>query len=136
MINAVVDSGFWFALYNEKDEHHARAIEFMERRSANLHLVIPFPSLYETINTRFVKKGHHQLMKDALDGVVHSFVHDETYKHEALDATFDSAHISLVDMIIRMMIADVDLNIGAVVTFNPGDFADICRQRSVEIVPY
>ena len=136
MINAVVDTGFWYALYYEKDEHHQAAKEFMERQCEGLRFIIPFPTLYETINTKFVKNGHHRLIGVTIGGERCCLVHDEAYKHAALEATLQSHHLSLVDMIIRFMIEDTDLHIGAVVTFNPSDFIDVCQQRGVEIVPY
>lgn len=45
----LVDSGFFFALFNERDRYHADAVEKREWLEI-LSLVIPWPVLYETIN--------------------------------------------------------------------------------------
>lgn len=42
--------------------------------------------------------------------------------------------ISLVDMILRLMIDDINLKIDAVVTFNAEDFADLCYAKGVELI--
>lgn len=56
MNNVLVDTGFWFALYDEKDQYHNKALKVMDRL-INSRFLIPFPTLYETLNTSFVKKG-------------------------------------------------------------------------------
>ena len=53
--SVLVDSGFFFALYNQRDSNHAEAIEKAEWLS-DLAVVIPWPILYETVNTRFARR--------------------------------------------------------------------------------
>lgn len=51
----LVDSGFFFALFNPRDRYHADACEKQDWLEI-LSIVIPWPILYETINTRFVRR--------------------------------------------------------------------------------
>ncbi len=54
--NILIDTGFWIALYNERDRYHNDAIEIIEL-IADSNLILPWPTLYETINTRFSKNA-------------------------------------------------------------------------------
>ena len=51
----LVDTGFFIALFDPRDNHHIDACEKQEYLE-NLSIVIPWPILYETINTRLVKR--------------------------------------------------------------------------------
>jgi predicted nucleic acid-binding protein len=52
---ALVDSGFWIALLHERDSHHADAL-MKSGVLRNLTYIMPWPTLYETLNTRLVKR--------------------------------------------------------------------------------
>lgn len=41
---------------------------------------------------------------------------------------------SLVDLIIRAMLLDVNLRIDALITFNSADFEDICWKKNIELL--
>lgn len=64
MNNVLVDTGFWFALYDEKDQYHNKALKVMDRL-INSRFLIPFPTLYETLNTSFVKKKEFTCISSA-----------------------------------------------------------------------
>ena len=136
--NLLVDTGFWYALYDIRDSCHEEA-----RRLADIldrsNLILPWPCLYETLNTRFVKR------RDWLDGFFEFCGHsttvrlsDEPYRDKALAKVFKSPapwmSLSLVDWIIRLAIEDRNLRIDAMVTFNPKDFFDICHPRRIELI--
>jgi Predicted nucleic acid-binding protein, contains PIN domain len=116
MNNIIVDTGFWYAFYEERDDYHNKAAELFEYLSMG-KIIIPFPSLYETINTRFAKRVDYMANFKRLiesDNVV--LVDDSPYKDIALELTMDSSinkkkPYSLVDMIIRLMVSDVNMNI-------------------------
>ena len=64
-----------------------------------------------------------------------TLIPDDSYKEMTLRLALDSAiekdrAISMVDMIIRQMLDDINLRSDALITFNPEDFADICRKRN------
>lgn len=60
---------------------------------------------------------------------------DDSFKEMTLELSMNSAiekdrAISMVDMIIRQMLDDVNLKSDALITFNPEDFADVCRKKN------
>ncbi|MDR2449225.1 MAG: hypothetical protein LBD52_04620 [Prevotellaceae bacterium] len=56
MSNIVVDSGFWLALYDQSDTHYTEAVSIAEYLNAG-NIIIPFPTLYESMNTKFMKNN-------------------------------------------------------------------------------
>ncbi len=64
-----------------------------------------------------------------------TLIPDDSYKEMTLKLSMDLAiekgrAISMVDMIIRQMLDDINLRSDALITFDPEDFADICRKRN------
>ena len=51
----LADTCFWFAIYDSKDQYHKEAIEIYEHIQ-NATIIIPWPTLYEVLNTYFVKQ--------------------------------------------------------------------------------
>ena len=49
------DTGFFFAWYNERDTHYASAQEKREWLD-KMPIVLPWPVLYEAVNTRFARR--------------------------------------------------------------------------------
>ena len=139
MNNIIIDSGFWYALYEERDEYHDKAVELFEYLDMG-KVIIPFPSLYEVINTRFAKRVEYM---ESFERFIRSenviLVDDLLYKDTALELTIDSSislkrPLSLVDMIIRLMVSDVNMNIHYLLTFNKNDFIDVCLPRNINIL--
>lgn len=107
----------------------------------DVKIIIPFPSLYETVNTDFVSnKKQLAAFNEALNKRSKiEYVFDEKYKAEACSMTFDQAKnktASLVDNVILLMLGDKSLNIDAVVTFNGRDFTEQCRIYGKEMICY
>ncbi len=136
--NLLVDTGFWYALYDVKDNYHEDA-QILADLLDESNLIIPWPCLYETLNTRFVKR------RDWLDGFFAYSGHtntvrlsDEPYRDNALEKVFKSPapwmSLSLVDWVIRLAIEDRNIKIDAMVTFNPDDFFDVCHSRRIELI--
>lgn len=139
MIGGVlVDTGFFFALRDRRDQHHAGA-------GAKKHLldssriILPWPVLYETLNTRFV--GLPGAI-DWLDRLVLSptteLLDDSQYRDRSYRTVSANARrgrrLSLVDTVLRSIIEDVDVRVAGLLTFNPRDFADVCRQHRIEML--
>lgn len=138
-MNILIDTGFWYAFYDDSDPYHRKAVEIMPYVAKHT-ILIPYPSLYETINTRFSKR------KNWMDGF-RSFINspscvlipDDDYKRDALGMTLNSSleknrPMSLVDMVIRQMLDDVNLKSDAIITFNPEDFYDVCLSRNIILI--
>lgn len=139
MKNILIDTGFWFGLYDSRDTNFNEANELMTYLEM-ANIIIPFPTIYETINTRFSK---NTLGLESLEKLINSpkvtLIDDSEYKDKALQLTFESSlrlkkPYSLVDMILRLMLEDPCLKIDYLISFNPGDFWDVCVKRNIEIL--
>lgn len=139
MNNILIDSGFWFALYDKRDPNFDKASELSEFLSLG-HIIVPYPTLYETLNTRFMrnKQGltEFKLLMSKNDIYL---LDDSVYKSDAFNLTLDPSifkdkNYSLVDMVIRLMLSDDNLRINYLISFNPGDFIDVCIKRRIEIL--
>ena len=137
MKRIIVDTGVWYACFDKTDENHHCHKKILHVLNSS-EIIIPFPTLYETINTRFAKNTYGQM--SGLDGFIRNpqktyIIADDKYKTEALRLVFQKVAkgkgYSLVDMIIRLMIEDVSLGDISVMTFNVGDFYGI---RNIEII--
>jgi predicted nucleic acid-binding protein len=139
MNNILIDTGFWIALYDSRDSFNVVANDMFEYLALG-NVIIPYPSLYETINTRFVKNRlGMKSFKMLLERTNFQLLDDADYKEFALESTFDFAYnsnrsLSLVDMVIRQMLADERLKIDHLISFNQGDFVDICTRRNIRML--
>ena len=135
----LVDSGFFFALFDPRDSHHAAAIE-MQEWLEQLSVVIPWPILYETINTRFVRRPTTiERFESILRRPDTELLDDSRYRRDAYEETFALARRgygarSLVDSVLCAILADVNVRISAMLTFNERDFASLCGSRGVEFL--
>ena len=136
---ALVDSGFWIALLDERDEHYKEA---QQKAETLLHLryIFPWPILYETLRTRFVRRPLAvRKFESFLKRPNTTYLEDAKYRMDALAATLSDRPqggraFSLVDNVLRMIISDMSVRVDYVLTFNVGDFADVCRRRQVEMI--
>lgn len=135
----VTDTGYWLALFDRGDQHYRQAslkAHYLEAHK----IVFPWPILYETLGTRFVKNRSGMIsFEKILKGRNALFINDDTYRDTALELTLRTAEqgtrsISLCDMMIRLMLEDTNLRIDGILTFNHKDFVDVCRARSVEVL--
>ncbi|HPO16508.1 MAG TPA: hypothetical protein PLI09_23940 [Candidatus Hydrogenedentes bacterium] len=135
----VVDTGFWFALFDPRDQYHAQAGE-KENVLAQMNVLVPWPSLYETINTRFCKKPHQVVRFESLLRQPHFLRIDDTpYRDKALEITLRWSKskkrvIALADMVIRLVLDDITIKKDALLTFNAEDFIDVCRTQKIELL--
>jgi len=136
---ALVDSGFWIALLDKRDQHYDEAQQKAEML-LDLRYVLPWPILYETLRTRFVRRPLAVgKFKSFLKRPGTTFLEDAKYRAAALSDTLaerppSGRVFSLVDNVLRMIIADTTVKVDCVFTFNKRDFIDVCSRRGVEIV--
>jgi predicted nucleic acid-binding protein len=136
---ALADSGFWYALYDSRDSYHVAAEE-KSNLLQTMNVLLPWPCLYETFNTRFAKNKFAVRQFEIFLQQPHvCFIKDEVYREKALEAAFktsliQSRGIALVDMVLRLILEDIDVRKHAIITFNPGDFSDLCRKHSIEML--
>lgn len=134
----LVDSGFFFALFNERDRHHASACQ-LEGWLDLAQVILPWPILYETVNTRFVRRSANLAKFEAITRAPETVLLDDSpYRVASLGGVM--AHrgrpgpLSLVDAVLCNVIEDVNVPVSAILTFNDRDFLDVCLQHDVELL--
>lgn len=141
MNRVIIDTGYWRAIYDSLDDYHNISVDISKRiiNSREYRLVIPFPTMYELLRTEFVKR------KSALQNIDYiikdvsrvDLIYDERYRDKAYsEMIMTKRNLSFVDCIVRAMLDDANLNIKGLITFNNGDFDDICRKKRIELISY
>lgn len=137
----IVDTCVWYALFDERDDKHKYA-DNIQKWIKYPKLIIPFPSLYETLNTRFTRNKYHQM--EGLFSLLENhdkvkLVYDDSYREQAyqqlLEKSKSKSHYSLVDAIIRLIANDNSIPVMDILTFNISDFIGIHEGRSEVITP-
>lgn len=134
--NIVADSGFWFGLFNARDNYHHEAC-LIESSIAVHKLLVPWPSLYETMNTRLMRRRtERDRFRNYLKSPSTVLLDDTPYRESSLNYVIEqrSTNLSLVDHVIRSMLVDPNISIDALITFNPSDFIDICQARGIDLI--
>ncbi len=128
----IIDSGFWYALYDTRDQYSQMVRPFAEQLKF-YRLVIPWPSLYETLNTRFIRHPAWLNCFKSFAKPPHEIFPDESYRDKALNrvCSDNSKKYSLVDLVIREILLDDSVKIDAILTLNYKDFSDICSHRNI-----
>jgi predicted nucleic acid-binding protein len=143
------DTGFLIALYGEQGDQHHRASAWFEQLFARPghQLLLPWPALYETINTRLVRAPRQLEVMERDSTLLRrngrlDYLNDEPYREDALAEIFDETRrprqsyrrLSLADRVIRALLADVALMVDVLLTNDESAFHDICRMRGLEMV--
>lgn len=136
---ALADTGVWYGIFDSRDSRYNEAqskVEFFDLFT----IVIPWPTVYETLRTRFVR-NRSGLQQFEIFLKTHHIVYidDDIYKNEALDLSIESSlrkgrPLSMVDCLLRLIIDDPNVKIDYLLTFNQPDFIDACRKNRVEIL--
>ena len=136
---ALVDTGVWYAIFDRHDPHHSEAREKAEALDL-FQLVLPWPTLYETLRTRFVKNsvalGQFERF---LKSPNVTYVDDSSFRDAEFELALESSlrrgrPLSMVDCLVRLLLEDVNTRISHLVTLNERDFADVCRKKGIEII--
>lgn len=139
MTNVMVDTGFWYALFDPRDTYHTQANELVEYLEL-AQILIPYPTLYESLNTRFSRRNQWmEKFREILNRQNVILLDDTAYKREALDLTFEltllqNRPLSLVDTVLRLMLDDSTLHIQYLLSFNAVDFLDVCLKKRIELI--
>ncbi len=135
----LVDTGFWIALFDPRDAEHENAgrnADFIEI----LTLIVPWPVVYETLRTRFVRRPDWiARLDDRFKQPNTVFIDDRDYCEEAYSLVVEHTlrlhrPISMVDMLCRMLIEDSTVRVDSLLTTNPKDFIDLCGRHGVEML--
>ena len=130
MKRLLVDTCVWYALLDKQDDN-AKYASKIENVLKTHQLIVPYPVLYETLNTRFSHNEYKQcerIFRYLNDPEKCVKIPDDTYREKAM-AIFEqnptqSQTFALVDIIIRLMMDDVNLGPMIVYSFNVRDFID------------
>jgi len=133
----MVDTGCWYALCDAREGHHAEAVaKFSDIEQ--FRIALPWPCLYETLNTRLVKQA--LALRQFTNFIKRrnvEWLNDGDYRDAAYELTVTTAQkrpLALVDMVMRLMLDDVNVRVHALLTFNAGDFYDVCRTRNIQMI--
>ncbi len=137
----ILDSGYWISLFNPNDHLEYQDLITKFEKIKNHHkILIPYPTLYEFLNSKFSRnhrtnKFHKELLKEN----IYSMIDDENYKEEALDNFLrNNAYqrgkqdISLVDEVIKLMIDDPNLKTDYIITLDKV-LENYARSKGVQI---
>lgn len=135
----LTDTSYWIGLVDPRDQHHSTSVAVRELIS-NQKIVLPWPCLYETLNTRLTRRRDQFLLFEneiSKSGI--QLLEDSDYKNTAINKIFELNRIvghtySLADAVIREILEDINVNIQYLVTYNTEDFEDICNMRGIEII--
>lgn len=135
----LVDTGFWIALLDPRDQHYHEAIG-KEEWLDDAKIMVPWPILYETVRTRLVRRPDRLVRFDRLlKRPQVFFLDDADFRVDAYELSIEYSMnlgrpISMVDMLCRLLIDDVNTRIDALLTTNPVDFRDVCERHGVIIL--
>src|SRR5262245_8363724 len=123
METAIVDTGVWYAMVDNRDPNHKLALEKAELLTL-LTIAVPWPVAYETLRTRLVRnKPALTRFETLLKSPGIEFVADDPFRDGALALALESSlrrsrPLSMADCLIRLMIGDVNTRVGYLATFN------------------
>lgn len=124
MKTLIIDTCFWIALFSpEKEPQHQEIVELVIDVIDNHKILIPYPTLYEFLDSKFYRKGRlNQFYKDLAKPNFEK-IDDSKYKEKALSNFFikskqTNQDVSFVDEVIKEMIDDVNLKTDFIITFD------------------
>lgn len=126
MKTIILDTGYWIALFNpEKEKEKQKTVEEVTRLidENNYSILIPFPTLYEFLNSKLSRKKDRLNLVIELSKNKYKKIYDDKYRDKALKKFSDQfsysiSDISLVDEVIKEMIEDDKLRTDSIVTFD------------------
>lgn len=125
----LIDTGFFIGIFGEGDQYHESAKRIEEWLSLeSCTRILAWPILYETLSTKFVKRGHLSNFERFMIHPRTDLIDDTPYRNlieksvrENRDPRWTrfrmQAGASLVDSILRLMIESPRARIHGIVTF-------------------
>ncbi len=139
MYYILLDACFWIS-YLEPQDNPKLSLEANRifKDFENETLVIPFPTLYEFVNSKLSRsknKDGRDLFERVLNTKKIEKIADEEYKEIALinffkNSSFGISDISLVDEVIKLIIDDPNYKIDYIATFDEA-LQKFARSRNV-----
>lgn len=118
MENALIDTGVWYGVFDYRDTRYNKKDANEKAEYFDLfRLVLPWPTVYETLRTRFVKnKPALQRFEKFLKAPNIIYLDDTKYRYDAFDLSLESSlrrgrPLSMVDCLLRLVIDDPNVKI-------------------------
>ncbi|TSA37101.1 MAG: hypothetical protein D4R64_06195 [Porphyromonadaceae bacterium] len=132
-LKVLVDAGFWIALYDTKKPENILEAERIASEIEDEEIIIPFPTLYEFVNSRLSRRDAKMQFEKFLTRPNVIKLSDTKYKTKALEIFFiksnqEYSDISLVDEVLKLIIADRTIKIDYIATFDNGLLNDALSQ--------
>ncbi|RLD55989.1 MAG: hypothetical protein DRJ05_12040 [Bacteroidetes bacterium] len=136
----LIDTGFWIALFFQEDDYHAEA-SYIYDKIKNGKLIIPWPTLYETLRTKFVKSPNKLKQLQKIFGYNNTFkLSDDKFKESALENSFNdnikyNHNKSLVDSLLLEILKDTNIKVDYLISFDKrAKFEIICNKRRIFLI--
>lgn len=141
MKTIILDTGYWIALFSpEKEKEKQQTVEEVTRLidENNYSILIPFPTLYEFLNSKLSRKRDKINLINELSKSKYKKIYDDDYRDKALKKFSDQfsysiSDISLVDEVIKEMIEDEKLRTDSIVTFDEA-LRNYALSMSLEVI--
>ena len=140
MASILLDSGVWYALCDARDRTASReVIDDIYARVTVHTIVVPWPIVYETLRTRFVRsRPAMERFEQEIRSRRIILLDDAPYRDDALAHAIEwsprrGRALSMVDCVLRLLLDDVQTRIQYLVTYNQRDFVDVCERRRIEL---
>ena len=136
-MNIIVDTGFWIALYNpEKHIELQDDIDTILNFIEDKNIIIPFPTLYEFLNSKFSRKKYVEQFRRLILKPNYMKLDDTIYRMTALESFFNNAvernnDVSFVDEVIKEVIIGKLIRIDYLVSFDAG-LNNFAKARGIE----
>lgn len=140
MKKVIIDTSFWIALFNpSKHIEIKNDVDIITELIEGEQIIIPFPSLYEFLNSKFSRKNDALHFQKSLSKPNYIMLDDTPYKDEAIVNFFEKAingqnDVSLVDEVIKNIILDKSLKIDYLISFDAG-LNDYASSRGIKVYP-
>lgn len=124
-MKVMIDTCFWIALYNP--EKHAEKIEEVNTIAELIEdeeIIIPFPTLYEFLNSRFSRKNDALHFHKLISRTNYVKLDDREHREKALESFLEKAineqnDVSFVDEVMKSII-ESELKIDYLISFDEG----------------
>ncbi len=133
----LLDSGFLFAYFDEKDPYHQNAKLYgcLINNHQEYYLIIPCAVLFEVLNTKFMKnlntlKEFEKKILNRPNTELYQYAECKDLAKEQLRKRYEGKPLSLVDGVLRYILKR-ERKIDVFVTNNPRDFFDLLREIQI-----
>lgn len=122
----LVDTCYWISLFDPTDDPKQTVeAERISEEIGDEEIIIPFPTLYEFVNSRLSRRQAKIEFEQLLLKPNVTRLSDTKYKEKALEnffikSKYDHSDISLVDEVLKLILADKQLKIDYLVSFDKG----------------